>query len=118
MIRGDEAAEPINLVNVAKGKAVQAFEDELMKVLENILDDSTEAEAKRSIILTFEFMPHGDRKASIVLVRAVSKLAPSRAEAQLVHLGRMDGGIPTALADDPNQPPLFPVEKPPQELKS
>jgi len=92
----------ITLANIGGGAAVEKFEDELKKVVENILDPNTEPNAKRTIVLTVTIKPTKDRTHGPVTVSAVSKLAPTMTYGTVAYFG-MDGETPVAFEDNPKQ---------------
>lgn len=107
-----ETIEPINLATVADGAAVQLFERELARVLENILNPDTAPEAQRSITLKIVFLPDkNDRGQVSAVVDASSKLAPERGAAAILFVGRRNGRA-TAVSADPRQGALFQDDPP------
>lgn len=98
----DETAT-INLGNINRGAAVDAFERELAAVLANIRDRATPATAKRSIVLRVDFVPHDDRVKIDTMFICTSKLAPMEASGDVFFIGRTDDGRLVALDADPRQ---------------
>lgn len=47
----------MTLANLGGGAAVERFQEELQKVITNILDPNTEAQAKRSVVLKVTIKP-------------------------------------------------------------
>lgn len=104
---------PINLVTLDNGAVVNLFDTLLVEVLENILNPETEPDAKRVMVLRFEFKPDKERLATMITIRGKTVLAPERPEATIIHVWRKGDGSPTATEEDPKQKKLF--DKPNQE---
>jgi len=94
--------EQVNLATIAGGAAVELFEQELGKVVENILDPNTEADAARTITLTIKLKPNNERNIGSVSVAAKSSLAAFRAASTQMFFGRLEGR-PVAVEHDPKQ---------------
>lgn len=92
----------INLANLGGGAALEKFEDELSRVVENILDPNTEAKVKREIILKVVINPDIERRMGAVTVYASSKLAPPAAFKTRAYFGK-DGQKALAFEDNPHQ---------------
>ena len=58
----------LNLNNIKGGAAVEMFEQELARVLENINNPNTEPDATREITMKFTFKPAKDRSSAIVKI--------------------------------------------------
>lgn len=67
--------QKIDLTNIGDGVAVELFQHELQKVLENIHDVNAEAEAVRRIKIEFLIKPHSQREMGEVKVKCTSILA-------------------------------------------
>lgn len=81
----------INLENIADGIANDLFIAEMKKIAQNVADLKTKAEAKRTITMTFEFIPSDDRDELQVFVTAESKLATTKNPLRSVWCGEIDG---------------------------
>ena len=92
----------IQLPTLANGAANELFEDELSKVLENILDVNTEAEATRSITLKLTVKPALDRDSAALKFEASSKLAPTLGVGTAMFIGKQDGRF-IAVEHNPKQ---------------
>lgn len=93
----------LTLLNIGNGAAVELFQQELGKALENILDPNTEPEATRTIMLKVKVTPTSEERNQIaVTVEADSKLAPFRGAGSLAYVGRRRGEI-VAVTHDPKQ---------------
>lgn len=94
------------LANIADGVANELFQHEIDKVARNITDLNTAPTVKRSVTLTFEFVPSEEREEVKVHVKAKCSLAPTKGYSKTVYCGKQDGK-PTILADDPKQLDMF-----------
>lgn len=83
----------IDLNHFAEGALAARFNEELLKVLENIADPNTEPNKNRSITVTVNI--HGDENRDVVnaSVVAKSKLLPSKEVNTKILMGATDEGI-------------------------
>ncbi len=88
--------EKISLDNLAGGAAVERFNVELAKVLENILDENMEPTKKRSITLKVHFKPSRDRDHASMEVDCSATLAPIASFESTAYIGRDIDGKPIA----------------------
>ncbi len=91
----------LTLANLGE-QAQEAFQRELDKVLENVLDPNTDATAKRKVTLTLVIAPTKARDSAAIAVRAESRLAPFEADTRVAGIGRI-GGKAVAVPHDVNQ---------------
>jgi hypothetical protein len=105
----------VSLSNIANGSAVQIFDHNMRKVLENIKDPNTSAKAARSITLKVEFKPYPDRNGSEVSISVSSRMAPVSSVNSTVFLGATENGL-QAYSNDTRQQvlPLAVEEKKPE----
>ncbi len=66
----------ITLESIADGAAIEQFDIELQKVLNNIVDPNTVADAVREVTLTVKFKPDERRNYGVFAIQAKCKLAP------------------------------------------
>lgn len=94
----------LTLDTVAKGAAPERFQDELEKIVANILDPNTDPEAVRAITLTVKVKPSESREMATVLLEVKSKLAPPKGVPDTMYFGRSkkDGEL-VATRYDPSQ---------------
>lgn len=92
--------ELVSLESMARGAPIELFNDELRKVIENILDPNTEAEKNRTITLTVKLAPDASRKFAGVEIQALSKLAPQRAVGTGFYIGKRAGQAVAKEYDD------------------
>lgn len=101
--------EPIelNIGNICEGAIPQLFELEVRRVLDNIADVSTIADAPRSIKIELKFTPAPDRKSAIVIAKCESKICGVEPKAGSIFFAKRAGGKLEAFAEDPRQDRLF-----------
>jgi hypothetical protein len=103
--------ERVSLDNLGRGAAIERFDDELRRVLENILDPNTTI-AKRSVTLKVTIKPDEERALCQVDVDCKSSMAPVRPFKTNMFVGRDSHGV-IATEHNPNQMRLdFDVNKP------
>lgn len=100
--------ELTNLMNIGQGAALEKWQDEFNKVLENIHDPNTKFDKTRKIILTVEFSPDKNRHYIATSIHADSKLAPYSEFNTTLATGIQNG---TPVAAEIVQEKLFPEEK-------
>lgn len=84
---------------LARGGIKDIFNAEFQKLLENVLDINTDAEAKRSVTLTVEVTPTETRDEATVTIKAKSKLAPFRGAACRLMVARRRGTAVATVTD-------------------
>jgi|GEM_PF-1687722 len=94
--------EQVSLSNLGHGAAVEIFDHELIRVLENIQDPNTKPDAVREITLKVKIKPDKARDFGIVEAQVVSKLAPVNPFTTRLFIGH-DGEKPTCQEHDPHQ---------------
>jgi len=97
--------ERLSLVNLMGGLAIARFDDELQKVLNNIVDPNTPAKAKREVTLKTTWLPDSDRDLSRMEISVTSKLAAAEKVATKVFIALTRQG-PVATEHNPSQPCL------------
>jgi hypothetical protein len=107
--------DKVSLTDLLGGAAVEAFDHELARVAENILDPNTLAAASREITLKVKIKPTPDRELGEVNINCSAKLAPSKPLATRIYFGRHKG-MAVAIEHDPKQPKFPQVEE--QKLKA
>jgi hypothetical protein len=68
----------VDLNSLANGAVAERFNQELQKVLDNIVDPNTDPKKARSVTLTVSIASNENRELANVSVKAVSKLAPAK----------------------------------------
>lgn len=66
-----------SILEMSSGAILERVDYEMGKVLDNILDSNTKADAKRKITVTVEFVPSADRRTIVVKTTAKSTLCPT-----------------------------------------
>lgn len=98
----EEELPRLSLDTIGGGAAAELFQQELDKVLENVLDPNTDPTAKRTITLKITIVPSESRTQAAVGVEADSRLAPFNGASGVVFVGRRMGRA-IAVAHDPKQ---------------
>lgn len=94
--------DTVSLDNLKGGGVRQLFDEELDKVLENIMDPNTEPDAVRVVTITVKIKPDRDRSTAIVAIIPSSKLAPAVALGTRMFFGKQGGRV-LAWEHDPTQ---------------
>jgi hypothetical protein len=110
-----ESSPILSLYNVCRGAADEIFKREVDLVIDNIIDNNTDSEQKRSIIMEFEFIPMKDRSGASISMKVKSKLAGVEPVEGTMFLTRRAGEV-VAVPYDPRQEELF-AEVPQQEKR-
>jgi len=106
-----QAFHEVRLDTLGGGAAVELFEKELRKVIENIYDPNTEPDAKRTITLKATFKPHDEGRDTVaVLLEAKSSVAPHKPHGTVVYVGREAKGAPL-VAVERDQRDMFETEE-------
>lgn len=82
----DNGVQIVSLDTLADGAAVERFNYELQKALENIGDINTSAGATRSVSLIIKMKPNEERTGAAVSIEIKSTLASIKPEATYFHL--------------------------------
>lgn len=99
----------VTLDSLKAGGVLQLFDEELKKVLENIMDPNTEPEAVREVRLVVKIKPDRDRATAAVAIIPSAKLAPAVALGTRMFFGKKAGQV-LAWEHDPQQMDL-PMER-------
>jgi hypothetical protein len=94
--------ETVTLDTLKAGGVIQLFDEELAKVLANIMDPNTEPEAVREVTLKVKIKPDRDRATASVQIIPSAKLAPAVALGTRMFFGKK-GGQFLAWEHDPQQ---------------
>lgn len=94
-------SENVTLENLSSGAVLERFEQELDKVLVNILDPNTKATAVRSVTLTIKIKPSDNRDVGSTEIVTTSKLAPAKPVTTILFIGR-ENGKPVAAERNAN----------------
>lgn len=107
--------EYVTLETLGEGAAIELFNDELRKVLENILDPNTEADKAREIKLLVKIIPNDDRSITQTVIECTSKLASARGVKTILYVGRKNGDA-VATEHNPKQGKLFDQPQKPADI--
>lgn len=110
-----DSPEVVTLTTLADGAALELFQRALGEVLANIDNESTDAEAKRTIRLEVTFSPDDERRLADISVKCSTKLAGIRGASTRIFMGRHKGEL-VAVESNPQQAKLFPT--PQAELRA
>lgn len=91
-----------SLGSLARGAAVERFDDALARVVENIVDPNTDADAAREITLKVKFKPNKSRTMAAFEIKCDPKLAPPSSVGGSIFVGERDG-VAVATEYDPEQ---------------
>ena len=102
----------VSLANLARGAALERFDDELQRVLNNIADPNT-ADGARELKLTVKIKPDASRGTGKVEIICSSKTQPAKPCATMIFIGQ-EGKQAVAFEHNPDQlklpvPPLAAV---------
>ncbi len=98
--------DPVTLVTLANGAAMEIFDSELSKVVENILDPNTDPKAVREVTLKVRIKPDASRKNAAVVVGVTSKTGAINGCGTQFFFGKK-GGKCFAVENNPDQGHLF-----------
>lgn len=79
--------EAKSVLDMAQGAIMEQVNQEVGKIVENILDPNTDAKKKRQLSLTVDFAPSSDRATVVVTATAKSKLLPNNAVQTTIYVG-------------------------------
>jgi hypothetical protein len=97
---------PVTLVTIGKGVLMELFDRELERVMADILDLNSEAEAKRSIQIKIGINPDKDRGFGACTIEVSSLLGKPKPVGSLMYFGRKNGKF-IAVENQPEQSEMF-----------
>lgn len=103
--------EPVTLATLCAGAVVEAFDRELTRVCENILDPNTEACAVREIKVSVKIKPDESRRKAVVSAQVTLKTGALRGIGTEFGIGVM-GGRALAVESNIQQLTFFDQEIP------
>jgi hypothetical protein len=92
----------VTLMTIARGAVPELFQEEFTRLLANIDDPNTDAEAARKITIEMIFKPSENRDSAAVRVLVKSKLPGFRPAGASIWISKKGGGI-VALQANPDQ---------------
>ena len=102
----------VTLDTIGGGALSELFAAELARILQNINDPNTDAEAKRTITIAVAFKPNRDRDLANVELTCNSKLAGISSVSTRLFMGVHQGKL-MAVESDPRQTDLFDANRTP-----
>lgn len=111
--------ETVNLQNLGSGAAIELFDIEFQRVLDNIVDENTKATIPREVTLKIKIKPDEDREWGAIEIHASSKLAPVHPYPTQIIIGKQRGkGVATehnpkqlhAFKDQPQDGKIIPMK--------
>lgn len=93
----------LELSNIQNGVVFDLFEEELRKVLANIEDENTAANAERSITVKIAIKPDKTRRTGEVKIQAYATLAKVKPAESFLFFDRNEVGEFSAFQDEPGQ---------------
>jgi hypothetical protein len=91
----------VSLSTLGRGAAIERFDDEFKRVLENILDPNT-ADGPRSLSLKVTIAPNEERTSANLAISVSSSVRGPRAVPTMIFIG-MDRGQAVAFEHHPEQ---------------
>lgn len=96
--------DALTLEGLGNGAAVELFQNALQRVLENIQDPNTVAEATRKVVLTVEIKPNKNRRGAAVKYHVKETLASAEPMETTLLLGVVNGvAVASEYNGDPRQ---------------
>ncbi len=100
------------LDQIGLGAVSERFEDEMVKVIENVLDPNTDVKKAREITIKLKVKPYPeDREMCEMEAIVSSKLAPTKTLISTLHVGMSEHGEVNAVENVPQQGGLFPEQE-------
>lgn len=79
--------ETTSILEMAQGAIMEQVNQEVGKIVDNILDPNTDAKKKRQLSLTVDFAPSADRSTVVITATAKSKLLPNNSIQTTLYVG-------------------------------
>lgn len=96
----------VSLANILGGAAIERWDDEFDRVVENICDPNTDPKAMRSISLKVKIKPNDKRSFGIVSIECDSRICPPKAVGTEIFIGKGRDGVVIASENNLRQPEL------------
>jgi hypothetical protein len=91
----------VSLTNLGRGAAIERFDDEFMRVVENILDPNTE-DGPRAINLKVTITPNEERTSAGLSISVTSSVRGAKSVPTMIFIGK-DRGQAVAFEHNPEQ---------------
>ena len=88
---------------IGNGAISELLNNEIERVMKNIVDPSTKAKTVREITLKLKFKPGEDRDFSNIEIAVSSKTAPVKPYETLISIGVDDNGEPIYSENNPSK---------------
>jgi hypothetical protein len=98
--------QPVTIFTIGNGVLGELFDRELERVVSDILDLNTDAEAKRAITVKVTIAPDKDRGFGMALIEVSSSLGKPKPAGSTMYFGRKNGKI-IAVENTPQQSEMF-----------
>lgn len=98
--------QPVTISTIGNGVLHELFDRELERVVADILDLNSEAEAKRTITIKVSIFPDENRGFGSVDLEVSSTLGKPKPAGSLMYFGRKNGQI-IAVENTPQQSEMF-----------
>jgi hypothetical protein len=98
--------EEVELGNINCGAIDELFAESWSRLLKNIADVNTKADAVRTVQITIKVKPSDDRAKAVTLVQVTEKLASLKPNEHFIQLGLDEAGRIHAFTSDPGQQDL------------
>lgn len=80
--------EKISLTNLRDGAAIEMFDFELQRILDNIVDPNTNPKTKREVVLKVSITPDENREIGDIEITCTPKLAGQKSAMAKIIIGR------------------------------
>lgn len=110
----------ISILELARGAVMEQVNNEMSRVMANILDPNTEPKATRKLTITLTFKPDESREIVATTAQAKATLAPVKPVAASIIVASGKDGKPVAAEltkHDPNQMTIFEEPEPEKIIK-
>lgn len=97
----------VRLDGLGGGAAMERFEEEMSKVIANIVDPNTPYKQKRTVTLSVSISPNEERTQCVMEIGCTSKLAPVKSVDSMLAIGVDQHGCIHAEEWVPKQLGLF-----------
>jgi len=97
----------VTLNTIANGAAVELFDRELQRVIQNIADPNTSAKARREIHIKVTILPDEERSIGYARIECASKLGDIKPVQTVMYFGRNKENKLVAVANNIIQPSMF-----------
>ena len=111
-----EEVKSKSILEMCKGAFIERADYEIPGIIKNISDENTSDKAKRTMTITFTFIPRNDRQQIDVECIVKSKLAPTKPIATSLYVaGNDSSGEPQVIEMVPQVPGQFDMSGSEQE---